>query len=212
MKELKQLVVEGREDLAPEKTKALLEAGANAEDVMKKALIPAMDEVGDLFQKGEIYLPEMLVAAQAMKSAMAVLEPFIKGSGVKPLGRAVMGTMRGDMHDIGKNLVIMSLEGAGFEVIDLGLDVAPETFVQAVKKHRPEIVGMSALLSSTMPFMKKAIEALTDAGLRDSVKIMVGGAPVNQAFASEIGADFYGRDSVAGKIFAVAHAGLRSGE
>lgn len=204
MEELKKLVVEGRDDLVPEKVQALLDAGLGVEEIMKKALIAAMDEVGSLFQEGEIYLPEMLVAAEAMKSGMKVLEPLIKGSGVKPIGRAVMGTMAGDMHDIGKNLVIMSLEGAGLEVIDLGLDVAPEAFAKAVADHRPQVVGLSALLSSTMPFMEKAIAAITEAGLRGTVKIMVGGAPVNREFAEKIGADFYGRDSVAGKNFAVA--------
>ncbi len=206
MEELKQLVVEGREDLVPERVRTLLGGGADAEGIMKKALIPAMDEVGGLFQSGEIYLPEMLVAAEAMKSGLAVLTPILKGSGAKPLGRAVLGTMRGDMHDIGKNLVAISLEGAGFEVIDLGVDVPAEAFVEAVRANRPQVVGMSALLSSTMPAMKSAIEALRDAGLRDGVKIMVGGAPVNIEFAREIGADFYGRDSVAGKVFAVETA------
>ena len=203
MDELKQMVVDGREDLVPARVEALLDKGVGVEEIMKQALIPAMDEVGGLFQKGEIYLPEMLVAAEAMKSGMKVLEPLIKGSGVKPIGKAVLGTMSGDMHDIGKNLVIMSLEGAGFTVIDLGMDVSPSAFAEAVKTHRPQVVGLSALLSSTMPFMKKAIEAITASGLRETVKIMVGGAPVNQAFATEIGADFYGRDSVAGKNFAV---------
>ncbi|MBU2489066.1 MAG: corrinoid protein [Proteobacteria bacterium] len=202
MEELKKMVAEGRDDLVPDKVRALLDQGTDVEAVMKQALIPAMDQVGELFQSGEIFLPEMLVAAQAMKAGMAVLEPFIKGSGVKPLGRAVVGTMQGDMHDIGKNLVIMSLEGAGFEVVDLGMDVAPEAFVAAIQTHQPRIVGMSALLSSTMTAMKKTIQAIDDAGLRGQVKIMVGGAPVNREFAKEIGADFYGKDSVAGKVFA----------
>lgn len=207
MEDLKKMVAEGRDDLVPEKVRALLDNGTGVEEIMKKALIPAMDQVGELFQTGEIYLPEMLVAAQAMKSGMAVLEPFIKGSGVKPVGKAVMGTMQGDMHDIGKNLVIMSLEGAGFEVVDLGMDVPPDKFVEAIQTHQPQIVGMSALLTTTMMGMKDTIQAISESGLREQVKIMVGGAPVNQEFASEIGADYYGRDSVAGKVFATEEIG-----
>ncbi|MEW5735679.1 MAG: corrinoid protein [Thermodesulfobacteriota bacterium] len=206
MEELKSMIAEGREDLVPDKVRTLLSQGKDAEGIMKGAMIPAMDQVGALFQKGEIYLPEMLVAAQAMKAGLAVLEPLIKGAGVAPAGTAVMGTMQGDMHDIGKNLVIMSLEGAGFTVIDLGMDVPPEAFVEAVHTHRPQVLGMSALLSSTMNAMKSTVQAIRDAGLRDSVSIMVGGAPVNQAFADEIGADFYGRDSVAAKTFAMEAA------
>jgi 5-methyltetrahydrofolate--homocysteine methyltransferase len=203
MEQLKKMIITGQDDQAAERVRSLLKDKVEVEAIMKQALIPAMDEVGAQFQAGKIYLPEMLVAAQAMKSGLAVLEPLIKGSGVKPTGRAVMGTMRGDMHDIGKNLVIMSLEGAGFEVIDLGMDVPPEKFVEAIATHQPQVMGMSALLSTTMTGMKTTIQAITEAGLRDRVKIMVGGAPVNQAFADEIGADFYGRDSVAAKIFAV---------
>ncbi len=203
MEQLKKMVITGQDDATAEEVRNLLKDNVDVENIMKQALIPAMDEVGEMFQSGKIYLPEMLVAAQAMKSAMRVLEPLIKGSGVKPTGRAVMGTMRGDMHDIGKNLVVMSLEGAGFEVIDLGTDVPPEQFVAAVKEHQPQVVGMSALLSTTMPGMGKTVQALVEAGLRDMVKIMVGGAPVNQAFADEIGADFYGKDSVSAKVFAV---------
>lgn len=207
MEELTKMVAEGRDDLVPDKIRALLSQGAEAEQIMKQGLIPAMDQVGDLFSQGEIYLPEMLVAAQAMKAGLAVLEPLIKGSGMAPAGTAVMGTMQGDLHDIGKNLVIMSLEGAGFTVVDLGMDVSPQAFVDAVRTHRPQVLGMSALLSSTMNAMKATVLAIKEAGLRDGVSIMVGGAPVNQAFADEIGADFYGRDSVAAKTFAARAAG-----
>ena len=203
MEELKKKVIAGDEAATVERVRKLLKDNIDVETIMKQGLISAMDEVGELFQTGKVYLPEMLVAAQAMKSGMAVLEPLIKGSGVKPTGKAVMGTMRGDMHDIGKNLVIMSLEGAGFEVLDLGLDVPPEMFVDAIKTHQPRVVGMSALLSTTMSGMENTIQAIEQAGLRDQVKIMVGGAPLNQAFADKIGADFYGKDSVAAKVFAV---------
>ncbi|MEW6078215.1 MAG: corrinoid protein [Thermodesulfobacteriota bacterium] len=203
MEQLKKMIIAGQDEQAAERVRALLKDNVDVEAIMKQALIPAMDEVGAQFQAGKIYLPEMLVAAQAMKSGLAVLEPLIKGSGIAPTDRAVMGTMRGDMHDIGKNLVIMSLEGAGFEVIDLGMDVPPEKFVEAINTHQPRVVGMSALLSTTMPGMEQTIKAIEAAGLRNRVRIMVGGAPVNQAFADKIGADFYGRDSVSAKVFAV---------
>ena len=203
MKELKEKIIAGDETGTAEIVRSLLDNNIAVETIMKQGLIAAMDEVGDRFQAGRIYLPEMLVAAQAMKSGLAVLAPLIKGSGVKPAGTAVIGTMRGDLHDIGKNLVIMSLEGAGFQVIDLGMDVPPEKFVDAITAHQPRVVGMSALLSTTMTGMENTIKAIEAAGLRDGIKIMVGGAPVNQAFADRIGADFYGKDSVAAKVFAV---------
>jgi len=203
MEALKEKIIAGDEAGTAEIVQNLLDDRVEVEVIMKQGLITAMDEVGDRFQSGRIYLPEMLVAAQAMKSGLAVLEPLIKGSGVKPIGTAVIGTMRGDLHDIGKNLVIMSLEGAGFEVVDLGMDVPPEKFVDAITTHQPRVVGMSALLSTTMPGMEQTIQAIETAGLRDGVKIMVGGAPVNQDFADRIGADFYGKDSVAAKVFAV---------
>ncbi len=203
MKELKEKIIAGDEAGTAKIVRSLLDDKVEVEIIMKQGLIAAMDEVGDRFQAGKIYLPEMLVAAQAMKSGLAVLEPLIKGSGVKPAGTAVIGTMQGDLHDIGKNLVIMSLEGAGFEVVDLGMDVPPEKFVDAITAHQPRVVGMSALLSTTMLGMEKTVTAITEAGLRDQVKIMVGGAPVNQDFADRIGADFYGKDSVAAKVFAI---------
>jgi 5-methyltetrahydrofolate--homocysteine methyltransferase len=203
MNALKEKIIAGDEAGTAAIVRSLLDNKVEIEIIMKQGLIAAMDEVGDRFQAGRIYLPEMLVAAQAMKSGLAVLEPLIKGSGVKPVGTAVIGTMRGDLHDIGKNLVIISLEGAGFEVVDLGMDVPPEKFVDAIGTHRPRVVGMSALLSTTMSGMEKTIAAIEAAGLRDQVKIMVGGAPVNQDFADRIGADFYGKDSVAAKVFAV---------
>ncbi len=206
MNTLKELVGQGREDLVPQKVQELLDSGTGVEDIMKQGLIPAMDEIGNRFQTGEAYLPEMLVAAQAMKAGMTVLEPLIKGSGVQPAGKAVLGTMEGDMHDIGKNLVIMTLEGAGFEVVDLGMDVSPAAFVEAIQTHQPQIVGMSALLSSTMTGMKTTVQAIEEAGLRQQVKIMVGGAPLNQKYADEIGADFYGKDSVRAKQFAAGNA------
>lgn len=202
MEQLKEYVKAGKAKEAEERTKELLNKKVDPEAILREALIPAMDEVGDLFQKGEYFVPEMLVSARAMKQALAVLRPIMKEKGVKPLGRVVIGTVKGDLHDIGKNLVIMALEGAGFEVIDLGIDVAPEKFVDAVKEHNPQLVGMSALLTTTMLSMKDTIQSLKDAGLRDGLKIMIGGAPVRKEFADEIGADFYGRDSTEARNYA----------
>jgi 5-methyltetrahydrofolate--homocysteine methyltransferase len=159
------------------------------------ALISGMDRVGRDFKAGELFVPEVLVAARAMHAGMAVLRPLLAETGVPRVGTYVIGTVQGDLHDIGKNLVRMMLEGAGFEVIDLGTDVAPERFVTAVKEHRPQIVGMSALLTTTMVRMRDTIEALEAAGLREAVKIMVGGAPLTAAYAEQIGADAYAPDA-----------------
>jgi len=202
MKELKELVKKGKAPETAEMVKKLIDEGKEPEAIMKQGLIPAMDEVGDLFQKGEYFVPEMLVAARAMQKGLEVLKPRLVESGIEPIGRVVLGTVKGDLHDIGKNLVAMALEGAGFEVIDLGTDVPPEKFVEAIKKHKPQVIGMSALLTTTMMAMKDTVEAMKKAGVRDQVKIMIGGAPVRQEFADEIGADYYGPDSTAGRNFA----------
>lgn len=202
MEELKSMVAKGKTREVPAKVEELLEAGEKPEAIMKNALIPAMDEVGALFQSGELFVPEMLVAARAMKASLEIIKPKTVQSGLKPIGQVVVGTVRGDLHDIGKNLLVMSLEGAGFEVVDLGMDVPPEKFVEAVRTHNPPVLGMSALLTTTMLAMKETIEAIEEAGLRDKVRIMIGGAPVRKEFADEIGADFYGPDSTAGKNFA----------
>ncbi len=202
MKSLKEVVKMGKTKETAERVKTLLDQGASPESIMREALIPAMDEVGDLFQKGEYFVPEMLVAARAMQHGLEILKPQLIQSGVEPMGRVVMGTVKGDLHDIGKKLVTIALEGAGFEVIDLGNDVAPEKFVEAIKEHKPQVIGLSALLTTTMLAMKDTIEAIKSAGLRDQVKVMIGGAPVRQEFADEIGADFYGPDSTSGRNFA----------
>jgi len=178
-----------------------LEEGRDPEAILNQAMIPAMDEVGDLFQRGEFFLPEMLVAARAMKEGLRVLKPRLVQAGVEPAGRVVLGTVQGDMHDIGKNLVAMTLEGAGFEVIDLGIDVPAARFVEAVRTHRPLAMGLSALLTTTMLQMKAVVEALGRAGLRQGTRVLVGGAPLTRAFALEIGADFYGPDPTAGKQY-----------
>jgi 5-methyltetrahydrofolate--homocysteine methyltransferase len=201
MEKLRQFVVAGKPKETAERVQQLLGEGKDPDAMMKEAMIPAMDVVGDLFQKGEVYLPE-LMAAKAMKAGMEILRPGMVQSGVKAIGSVVVGTVRGDMHDIGKNLLAMSLEGAGFDVVDLGTDVPPEKFVQAVKEHGPQVIGLSALLTTTMIGMKDTIEAIEEAGLRGSIRVMIGGAPVTREFAEEIGADFYGPDSTSGKDFA----------
>ena len=164
--------------------------------ILNEGLIPGMTEVGEMMKCGEIYLPEVLHSAGAMNAAMDILKPLLLKDNVKPVGRIVMGTVKGDMHDIGKNLVGIMLKGAGMEVIDIGVQAPPDKFVEAIKTHSPAIVGMSAMLTTTMLGMKTTIEAIRIAGLRSSVKIMVGGAPVSQHFANEIGADAYARDAV----------------
>lgn len=200
MERLKELVKTGRAPETVERVKVLLDEGKPPEAIMSQAFVPAMDLVGNLFQQGEYFLPEMMVAARAMQQGVEVLRPQMVASGIEPIGKVVMGTVRGDLHDIGKNLVIMSLEGAGFEVIDLGIDVEAGKFVEAVKEHNPQVLGISALLSTTMTEMKDTLEAVKAAGL--DVKIMIGGAPVNQQFCDEIGADFYGHDAIAGRDYA----------
>jgi 5-methyltetrahydrofolate--homocysteine methyltransferase len=174
-----------------------LEEGVPAGELLNEAMIPAMAEVGRLFEANEYYVPEMLIAARAMKAGLAILRPELAAAGVEPKGKVVLGTVKGDLHDIGKNLVAIMIEGAGFEIIDLGVDVSPEAFVQAVQEKKADAIGLSALLTTTMPSMKGTIEALQEAGVRDQVKVIIGGAPVTQKYADEIGADGYGRDAAA---------------
>jgi 5-methyltetrahydrofolate--homocysteine methyltransferase len=176
-------------------TARAVQEGFTAAELLNEALIPAMTEVGQRFERQEYFVPEMLIAARAMKAGVEILRPYLVEAGVKPIGTVVIGTVAGDLHDIGKNLVSMMLEGTGFRVIDLGVDVPAEKFVQAVRENNPQIVGMSALLTTTMMAMKATIEALRKAGLRERVKVMVGGAPVTQRFADEIGADLYAPDA-----------------
>lgn len=164
-------------------------------DILNKGLIQGMDRVGQGFKDGELFVPEVLIAARAMQAGMDVLRPLLAESDTPGVGKYVIGTVKGDLHDIGKNLVKMMMEGAGFETIDLGADVAPESFVAAVKEHNPKFVGMSALLTTTMPQMKATIEALEKEGLRSSVKVMVGGAPLTSTYADQIGADAYAPDA-----------------
>lgn len=185
-------------------TAQAVEAGLGCEELLSQALIAPMTEIGQRFERGEVFVPEMLVAARAMKKGLEVLRPLLAMQGVQPLGTVLLGTVAGDLHDIGKNLVAMMLEGAGFKVIDLGIDVAPQTFVDQVQAQSPDILGMSALLTTTMPGMKITIDVLKEAGLREQVVVMVGGAPVTQRFADEIGADAYAPDASAAARMAMA--------
>jgi 5-methyltetrahydrofolate--homocysteine methyltransferase len=193
LKALADAVIRGDQSAAVEITKAALEEGTAAKSVLDDGLIAGMDIIGARFKKNEVYIPEVLIAARAMKMAMEVLEPELVKAGVEPVGKFLIGTMQGDLHDIGKNLVAMMLKGAGFEVIDLGVDVRPEKFVEQAKSVGAQLVGMSALLTTTMPGMEKAIKALKDAGVE--AKIMIGGAPVTQGYADKIGAHGYAADA-----------------
>lgn len=178
-------------------TKQALDEGFPANTILDDGLIAGMAVVGIKFRDNIIFVPEVLIAARAMKAGMAHVEPILSASGIEPLGTVIMGTVKGDLHDIGKNLCIMMLRGTGFVVHDLGVDTKPERFIEAVLQHNAQILGMSALLTTTMPNMGKTIRAFEDADLRDKVKIMVGGAPVTQEFADEMGADGYGKDAMA---------------
>ncbi len=181
-----------------------IDEGCDPVEVLNKALVPAMDIIGEKFSAGEVFVPEMLVAARAMSAGTDILKPLLADEGAEPVGKAVIGTVKGDMHDIGKNLVRMMIESKGFEVTDLGVDVAPEQFVTFLQENDDvDIVCCSALLTTTMPEIQATIKAIEDAGLRDKVKIMIGGAPVTQAFAEEVGADAYTPDAGAASVKAV---------
>jgi 5-methyltetrahydrofolate--homocysteine methyltransferase len=186
---------EGEDQSVAELVQEALDQGMEPKELLQGGLIAGMDEVGKDFKAGELFVPEVLIAARAMHAGMNVLRPLLAESDSISAGRYLIGTVKGDLHDIGKNLVKMMLEGAGFETIDLGTDVEPQAFVDAVREHKPMLIGMSALLTTTMVQMRATVEALEEAGLRDSVKIMIGGAPVTEAFAAEIGADAYAPDA-----------------
>ena len=193
LKALADAIIKGDQNASVEITTAALEEGMKAEKVLNEGLIAGMDVVGTRFKKNEVYIPEVLIAARAMKMAMEILEPELIKAGVKPVGKFLIGTVQGDLHDIGKNLVAMMLKGAGFEVVDLGVDVGPEKFVEQAKATGVELIGMSALLTTTMPAMEKTVKALNEAGV--SAKIMIGGAPVTQGYADKIGASGYAADA-----------------
>jgi 5-methyltetrahydrofolate--homocysteine methyltransferase len=190
-----QAVLEGDAQSAKTQVQASLHAGIPAGEILNKGCIAAMGDVGQLFEEGEMFVPEMLIAARAMQAGMDILKPHLAEGEFTATGKAVIGTVAGDLHDIGKNLVGMMMEGAGFEIVDLGTDVRPDAFVAAVREHEPDLIGMSALLTTTMPAMTATVEALTEAGLRDQVKVLIGGAPVTLAFAEGIGADGFAPDA-----------------
>jgi methylmalonyl-CoA mutase cobalamin-binding domain/chain len=181
-------------------TRTGLSQGLGPETLLYEALIPALEEVGARFERGDFFVPEMLIAGKAMAGALEILRPLLAETGAEAIGTVVMGTVKGDVHDIGKNLVNIMFEGAGFQVIDLGVQVSPEKFVDAVRAHKPDVVGFSAFLTTTMPMFKANINALTKAGLRDQVIIMVGGAPVTQEYADVVGADGYAADASAAVV------------
>ncbi len=190
-------IIEGNLDDMVELTEDALDEGLSAAQILNEGLMPGMDHVGVEFKAGNMFVPEVLRSAKAMQNSMDILKPLLAESGVEMAGKVLLGTVKGDLHDIGKNLVSMMCEGAGFEVYDLGKDVEPEAFVDAVKKYSPDIIGMSALLTTTMRAMEQTIKALEEAGVRDQVKIMIGGAPVTQSFAEQIGADAYASNAAA---------------
>ena len=194
LNDLSLAVEKGKRNDAKALTQALLDEGMKPLDIVEKGLVPGMAAIGEKFKNNEVFVPEMLIAARAMKESMAILEPLLAQAGIKPKNTVVIGTVQGDLHDIGKNLVAMMLKGANFGVVDVGTNVAPEKFIAAVKEHNASLVALSALLTTTMPAMKLTVEALRAAGLND-VKIMIGVAPVTQDYANEIGADGYSADA-----------------
>lgn len=200
-------VLEGDSDAVPGLVQKGLDEGKTAKELLDNGLVVGMDEVGVRFKRGDMFVPEVLMSAEAMKAGMAPLRPLLAEAEEEMLGTIVLGTVEGDLHDIGKNLVGMMCEGAGFEVVNLGFDKPPEAFIDAIKEHQPDIVGMSALLTTTMRAMGHTIKAIEEAGLRDQVKIMVGGAPVDQDFADRIGADGYGSNAPSASDLAKSFVG-----
>ncbi len=195
---MKEDLYDGYAEEIAEEVRAMLARGHEPYAILTNGLVAGMDIVGADFRDGILFVPEVLMAAKAMKAGMAILRPLLAETGAERIGTMVVGTVKGDIHDIGKNLVAMMMEGAGFEVIDLGVNNSVEKFLAAIEKHKPDILGMSALLTTTMPYMRVVIEALKEAGIRQDIIVLVGGAPLNQAFAEEIGADAYCRDAAVG--------------
>lgn len=195
IKELNQFVIDGQQDKVQESVSDLLSNGTPPKKILDEGLIAAMTEVGDRFERGDLFVPEMLISARAMQAGLGILRPQLVEQGIEASGKIVIGSIQGDLHDIGKNLVGMMFEGAGFEVIDLGTDVSPAQFVSAIVENEPDLVGMSALLTTTMVNMKSSIDHLSDRGLRDKVNIIIGGAPITHEYAGQIGADGYAADA-----------------
>lgn len=192
---LTQSVIEGNVEQVKDQVRALVACGTNPVEIVNQGLIAGMNVVGARFKAGDMYVPEVLMCARSMGAGLELVKPLIAEKDVQNKGKIVIGTVKADLHDIGKNLVSMMMQSGGLEVIDIGIDVAPEKFIEAVREHKPDVVGMSALLTTTMPAMKDTIELLEEEGLRDKVKVIVGGAPVSQEFASSIGADGYAPDA-----------------
>jgi 5-methyltetrahydrofolate--homocysteine methyltransferase len=195
LEQISQAVVEGDRDSAVEYVQVALDANLDANAILQEGLILAMNEVGRLFEEGEYFVPEMLISARAMKSGLELIKPLLVGGDIRPVGKIALGTVKGDLHDIGKNLVGIMLEGSGFEIYDLGTDVSPEKFVEVIQANEIDLIGLSALLTTTMPMMKTTIQAIQNAGLRSQVKIIIGGAPITQEFADKIGADGFAPDA-----------------
>lgn len=193
LKALSDAIIRGDQSSAVKITKEAIDGGVSPAEILNNGLVAGMSVIGERFKKNEVYIPEVLIAARAMKSAMEILQPSLTATGVKPIGTVVIGTVQGDLHDIGKNLVAMMLKGAGFSVIDLGVDCSAEKFIAAVSEHKANLIAMSALLTTTMPAMEKGIKAIKDAGVK--AKVMIGGAPVTQGYADKIGADGYSADA-----------------
>ncbi len=191
LQDLYTAILEGNASLAKTVTQQLIDAGTDPQELLNQSMIPAMDEVGRRFEVNEYFVPELLIAARAMKGSLEIVKPLLVAGGLEPVARVAIGTVKGDLHDIGKNLVAAMLEGGGFEVIDLGVDVPPEKFIQAVKEKNATVVALSALLTTTMPAMGTTIKALEEAGVRKNVKVIIGGAPITQQYADQIGADGY---------------------
>jgi len=195
MKQVYEAIVQGDLKGIEALVSAALDEGIEPNKLLNDSMITAMDEIGQRFEQGEIYVPEMLLSAHTMQAGLKLLKPLLVDSGVQPSGKVLLATVKGDLHDIGKNLVGMMTEGAGYAIIDLGVNVGPEAIVDAIRAENPDVVGLSALLTTTMVMMKSTVDAISEAGLRDSVKIIIGGAPVDQDYADEIGADGFGRDA-----------------
>ena len=208
LKQLYDAVVSGDAKTAQLITKEALAAGIDPLKLVNEHMVPAMDEVGRRFEANEYFVPELLISARAMKGALELIRPLLIARGDKPVGRVAIGTVKGDLHDIGKNLVASLLEGGGFEVLDLGVNVSPEKFIEAVNTKQADIVAMSALLTTTMPAMKTTIDALTQAGVRGKVKVLIGGAPITQKYADEIGADGYSENAVGAVALAKKAVGV----
>ncbi|MFO7633532.1 MAG: corrinoid protein [Caldilinea sp.] len=192
-------IVDGNAKVAAAVTKDAVAANVDPQTLLTDYMIPAMDEVGARFEANECFVPELLISARAMKAGMEIIRPLLLGQAVEPAGRVVVATVQGDLHDIGKNLVATMLEGGGFQIVDIGTDVSPDKLADAVQAHQPQIIALSALLTTTLPSMKRMLDRLTQDGLRERVKVMIGGAPVTQDFADEIGADGYS-DNAAGAV------------